>query len=336
MDNLLFRRFHNPSGITQKHLAAELLAFKVAPVNPSEFHGTSGLTLQWLLITMVTSVHAASGPVAFWRGEGNAVDSIGTNNGVLLNGVSFVAGIVPGETGQAFSLDGLNDEMRFGNSPDFNFTNGVTIAGWLKTSGTPDFSGLVDKFEQVGQVTGIQVGFSGNNGFPPNQSGILRSDIGTGNTYNTAYNFRPVIDGLPHHFAVTCDAEQLILYVDGMAGTPVAETNWVPNNTDDIVVGHDSDSGGRHFNGQLDELVIYARALSAAEVQALAGKPVLQIVRSAPGEATVSWPQTVSGFRLQTNNTLNPGGWGNAASGTNNPVAIPTSSSPGFYRLVKP
>jgi hypothetical protein len=290
-----------------------------------------------LLITVATSVHAASGPVALWRGDGNADDSISTNHGILLNGVSFVSGLVPGEGGQAFSLDGINDELRFNHSPDFNFTQGVTIAGWLRTSGTGDFSGLVDKFAQGGgQITGVQIGTSGNNGFPPNQSGILRSDLGTGSSYTTAFNFRPVFDGLPHHFAVTCDGQEAILYVDGVPGPPVVATNWVANNTADIIVGHDSDSGGRYFNGQLDDLAVYTRALSADEIQALAGKPLLQIVHSAPGQAIVSWPQTVSGYRLQTNTTLNPGGWGNAASGTNNPVVIPTSSSPRFYRLVKP
>jgi hypothetical protein len=313
-------------------------------VIPAQFHRSHGhnagirwtLILPALSIFAALSVHGSSGPVAFWRGEGNANDSAGTIHGALLNGTAFASGIVPGEGGQAFSFDGINDEMRFSNSPDFNFTNGVTIAGWLKTSGSGDFSGLVDKFEQVGQITGVQVGTSGNNGFPPNQSGILRSDLGTGNSYTTAFNLRPVFDDLPHHFAVTCDGQQAILYVDGVAGTAVIATNWVPNNAVDIVVGHDSDSGGRYFSGQLDELAIYARALSAAEVQALAGRPALQIVRSAPGQATVSWPQTVSGFRLQTNNTLAPAGWGDATTGTNNPAVVPTSSTMRFYRLMKP
>ena len=308
-------------------------------MNFSEFHcgPAKVLLLQLQLVAVLTtSVQAASDPVAFWRGDGNGNDSIGTNHGVLLNGVAFTSGIVPGEGGQAFSLDGSNDEMRFNNSPDFNFTNGVTISGWLKTSATGDFSGLVDKFEQVGQITGIQVGFSGNNGFPPNQSGILRSDLGTGNSYTTAFNLRPVIDGLPHHFAVTCDGQQAILYVDGFASAPVVATNWVANNSANIVVGHDSDSGGRYFTGQLDELAIYTRALSAAEVQALAGLPLLQIVRSAPGQATISWPQTVSGFRLQTNNTPASTGWGDATTGTNNPVVVPSPSGMKFYRLVKP
>lgn len=282
------------------------------------------------------SLHGSPGPFALWRGDGNANDSAGTNPGVLVNGTTFAPGIAAGEGGQAFSFDGSDDEVRFANSPDFNLTNAVTVTGWLRTPGTADFSGLVDKFTQAGQVTGFQVTMSGNNGFPPNQSGTLRSDLGVGNTYVTAFNPRTIADGVPHHFAVTCDGQQAILYVDGVAGSPVVVTNWVATNSDDIVLGSDTDAFGRHFNGQLDEVAIYARALSAPEVQALAGKPILQIVLSAPGQATVSWPQTVSGFRLQTNDSFAPTGWGYAASGTNNPVIVPTPFSMRFYRLAEP
>ena len=329
---------------SHKVLLVESARHKLSPVNPSQMllrrtRTTSNRqwqTVFWTLSILATVSLRASGPVALWRGEGNANDSAGTNHGTLVNGTGFAVGMVPGEGGQSFSFDGINDEMQFGHSLDFNFTNGVTIAGWLKTLGTGDFSGLVDKFGQAGQVTGVQVGTSGNNGFPPNQSGILRSDLGTGSSYVTAFNFRPVFDGLPHHFAVTCDTKQAMLYVDGVAGPPVVATNWVANNVGNIVVGHDSDSGGRYFSGQLDEVAIYARALSAAEVQGLAGRPPLQIVRTAPGQATVSWPQTASGFRLQTNNTLAPGGWGDAGTGTNNPVIVPVSLPMRSYRLVKP
>ena len=45
-----------------------------------------------------------SGLVAWWQGEGNANDSIGTNNGTLMGGVSFAAG----EVVKAFKFNGSN------------------------------------------------------------------------------------------------------------------------------------------------------------------------------------------------------------------------------------
>ena len=45
------------------------------------------------------------GLVAWWRADGDALDSAGTNYGTLTNGASFG----PGKNGQAFALDGTND-----------------------------------------------------------------------------------------------------------------------------------------------------------------------------------------------------------------------------------
>ena len=49
-----------------------------------------------------------AGLVGWWRGEGAASDSAGTNNGVLEGGVAFAAG----EVGQAFSFNGTNADVR--------------------------------------------------------------------------------------------------------------------------------------------------------------------------------------------------------------------------------
>src|ERR1035441_2969639 len=49
-----------------------------------------------------TCTPAPAGLVSWWAAEGNALDSVGTNNGVLVNGAGFGAG----EVGQAFLFDG--------------------------------------------------------------------------------------------------------------------------------------------------------------------------------------------------------------------------------------
>ena len=69
------------------------------------------------------------GLVSWWRGEGDANDSAGTNNGVLQGGVAFV----PGEVGQAFSFDGSsNSYVEVPDSPTLRLTNELTIECWAK------------------------------------------------------------------------------------------------------------------------------------------------------------------------------------------------------------
>src|SRR2546421_4878085 len=52
---------------------------------------------------VAASLANAASPIHWWKADGDANDSVGTNNGTLQNGASFAAG----ESGQAFSLDGI-------------------------------------------------------------------------------------------------------------------------------------------------------------------------------------------------------------------------------------
>jgi hypothetical protein len=67
-----------------------------------------------------TCVPPPSGMVAWWRGEGNALDSFGTNNGTLHNGVGFEFG---GGVGWAFSFNGTNSYVEVPDSPALRVTN---------------------------------------------------------------------------------------------------------------------------------------------------------------------------------------------------------------------
>ena len=64
--------------------------------------------------------------------------------------------------------------------------------------------------------------------------------------------------------------------------------------------------------------------------------PVLTISAATPGQATISWTPATPGFVLQESGSLAPASWINSASGTQNPVTIPTGNAASYYRLVKP
>jgi hypothetical protein len=289
-----------------------------------------------VLVLSVAAAKAATGPIAFWKGEGNANDSSGTAHGTLMNGTTFAPTIAPAETGQAFSFDGIDDEVRFTASPALNITTALTVTGWMRTTGTAAFSGLVDRFAQAGQTIGFQVSMSGDNGFPPNRTGILRGDLGIGSGYSTVFNLKRVDDGIPHHFALVWDGQHALLYVDGIAGEPVLIPDFAPANATDIVLGSDTDSGGRHFNGQLDEIALFDRALSADEVLALAGTPRLNITLSEQDRVVVSWAAIAVGYRLQTNGALDSATWTTVASEPGNLASFSTVEKTQFYRLTKP
>jgi hypothetical protein len=71
-----------------------------------------------------------SGLVAWWPGDGDALDAVGTNHGTLVSAATFAAG----QVGQAFSFDGVDDSVTAGTDEAFNFTGGTadfTIQAWI-------------------------------------------------------------------------------------------------------------------------------------------------------------------------------------------------------------
>jgi hypothetical protein len=66
------------------------------------------------------------------------------------------------------------------------------------------------------------------------------------------------------------------------------------------------------------------------------GAPVLIIVPAGPAQATISWTPNTSGFVLQEALSLSPTNWVNSASGSTNPITVPTALSSKFYRVFKP
>ena len=64
--------------------------------------------------------------------------------------------------------------------------------------------------------------------------------------------------------------------------------------------------------------------------------PLLTIVRTPPGQATISWAPATPGFGLQENLNLSAATWSNSLSGTTNPITVPATLPAKFYRLYQP
>ena len=75
-----------------------------------------------------------SGLVAWWPGDNNTLDYQGDNNGTLQNGATFA----PGMVGQAFSFDGVDDQIFVPHNANQNTASQITIDAWVN----PSSSGL--------------------------------------------------------------------------------------------------------------------------------------------------------------------------------------------------
>jgi len=97
---------------------------------------------------------APAGLVGWWPADGNADDVVGTNNGTLENGVSFA----PGEVGQAFSFNGVNQYVQIEDSPSLE-PQSVTLECWFNANNTVGREALISKPVGGGTYDSYQIWF---------------------------------------------------------------------------------------------------------------------------------------------------------------------------------
>lgn len=188
-------------------------------------------------------------------------DMCGVNDGTLTNGPIWVGGGVrPGGWG-ALSLDGSNDGVNCGG---LTISTGfLTLSLWMNPSSTSR-GDLVTKWNN-GVATGDQYNLLyGNTGVKPQlyvSSGASTGTSGVGSavlSQGTWYFITAVYDGTVAY-----------VYLNGLlqASSTIGLTmNSVTGQT--LWVGRNAVSDG-YYSGKLDDVRIYNRALSAAEVFAL-------------------------------------------------------------------
>ncbi|MBI3189421.1 MAG: hypothetical protein HYZ33_02115, partial [Ignavibacteriales bacterium] len=211
-----------------------------------------------------TCIKPPQGMVAWWSGDGNADDiSDGTNDGILRNGVTYSSGKVS----QTFTFDGVDDYVEIPNHSSLNFGTGdFSFDAWVQTTDAAGVDVIQDKRE------GGSVGDPGYhvhlyNGTPS----IL---IGDATDYSTFISGVSVADGNWHHIAITVERANpagLKFYIDGAlvsTKNPTARNGSVSNNAV-FTIGSRSFQNSGNFNGSIDEVEVFNRALTACQVNAL-------------------------------------------------------------------
>lgn len=216
-----------------------------------------------------------NGLVGWWAAEGDARNSIDGAVGQLDGGLNFV----PGEIGQAFNFNGIDAAVKTASSSNLEVgrTNGFTIEAWINPSNIVQSQPLVEW--QTGINNGLMLWISIPPSFGGNGPGSLvldLADIGNGELSTPAGLIQP---NAWQHVAATFDQPSgtAAIYVDG---TLICQTNFgsqVAASSFNLWFGYDPvptnalvhTFGAQYrYAGQMDEVLVYNRALSADEIQA--------------------------------------------------------------------
>ncbi len=257
----------------------EVVTLTAVSSSPNTFHGWSGaLTTQISPETITMSANRTvkahfisipipAGAVSWWRAENDALDTIGNNNGTLVNGVTFATG----EAGQAFNFTAATQQVKVNASPTANLGpgSGLTFETWIKPT---DLTERPIAEWNNGGATGwgahfwTGVSFSGLGG-----PGCLYTNLKDINNADH-YVFSPtglISTTAWQHVAVTYDRTAGIgrLFHNGVVVASAGWGSFVPNTTSDLYLGYRP--GGNSFSGLMDEPALYNRALTADEIFAI-------------------------------------------------------------------
>ncbi|VIO79406.1 Exoglucanase B [Bradyrhizobium ivorense] len=239
---------------------------------------TSGNTGDSLPVSITVTNTQLSGLVAaysFDEATGAAIDSSGQGNTATLNnGVARV----PGKNGSAASFDGLNDFITIPNSASTNISgNALTLSMWINPQ--PLASGdsvVLGKFWNTTMASpyyqyGLELSGGNKTDFlVGTASGPLIASGGTTLPYNQWT-----------HLAITFDGAQVRTYVNGTLVNTQALVGTITARGNSMNIGADA-STGQFYHGALDDVRIYSRVLTQAQIQTDMATPVGGTIVGAP------------------------------------------------------
>jgi len=206
------------------------------------------------------------GLVGYWsmnEGSGSfAGDSSGNKNtGTLTNGPTWV----DGKRGKALSFDGSDDYVNVASSTSSNITNAITISGWINVgNGTGTKEPIFESISGHASTNRMLVVTGGAN----NNRITIQFDIGGDN--NNWYSSGTITRNTWIHIVYTFNGSLERFYINGVFNSQNSKSGTIAAGIEAMKIGwSESESPDEYFNGLIDDVRIYNRALSATEIQAL-------------------------------------------------------------------
>ena len=213
---------------------------------------------------MIQNIDVTSGLLGHWEldeaGGTTAGDSAQSHDGTLVGGATWTTK----ESGAAVQLDGVDDYVALGNPAELDVTGPVTIAAWVNVEATDEIRNIV--------AHGYTLSPNGEVFLRVKQG---RYEIGSWNGTNHLVGFDiPAEDiGSWVHLTGVYDGTHWRLYRNGVQVAAAANGTGAVSVAEDWAIGARGTGTERYFQGAIDDVRIYDRALDATAALALSALP---------------------------------------------------------------
>lgn len=169
-------------------------------------------------------------------------------------------------------LDGDGDYIDLGNSPAFSLNGEFSIGAWVYKSGNS-----INTFGKTGTILGKEI--SSNTGYVLEVHDETKEDyplyvrcIIPGVSFSgktTFYSNNQIEMRRWQHIFCTYDGENARIYIDGVEDSSSTASGSISVGEDSLKIGYSKGSGNsnNYWNGSIDEVLVYNRALTAEEIE---------------------------------------------------------------------
>lgn len=205
--------------------------------------------------------------LSWWPGENTAWDVVGQAGGFMKNAATGgQAAYAPGKVGRAFSFDGVDDHVEAADAPGLDLTGDFTIEGWINYSGVEGEQTIISKRNPDNNDISYVL-------FVRDGTLTFASRTGGGEITETSGSYIPLNQWV--HVAVTLSSGQIVFYYNGIPGFYNSHPVNRPDTTGNVTIGasvtnaYPTAAPWGPYSGRIDELSLYGRALTPAEIDAI-------------------------------------------------------------------
>lgn len=226
------------------------------------------LVFSSLVFVPPQKVEALAGAVVeigFSEGTGSSVsDASGASNNGTITGATWSA---QGKYGAALSFDGVNDWVSIADANSLDLTNGMTLEAWVKPASTQTNYRTVIMKERPSNAAYTMYANSNTNrpmGEHSKTNGTVTEIKGTTQLAANTWT----------HIATTYNGSTFKFFLNGVQQATKNTTGNMFVSTSSLRIGGNNTWNDEFFSGLIDEVRVYNRALTAAEITTDMNTPI--------------------------------------------------------------